>query len=85
VAALVIGVFVFLSTVTGSWTARYVTPMKQPVFSADLETVNYRRTTDTVVTFGFQLKFITDPQLLFFTWLGYLVSAYYPNIDDVRY
>jgi hypothetical protein len=28
---------------------------------------------------------ITDPQLLFFTWLGYLASAYYPNIGDVRY
>jgi len=56
VAALVIGPFVFLNTVTGSWPARYVTPIKQPVFSANLKTVNYRRTTDAVVTFGFQLE-----------------------------
>lgn len=38
VAALVIGSFVFLNTVTGSWPARYVTPIKQPVFSANLKT-----------------------------------------------
>jgi hypothetical protein len=28
---------------------------------------------------------ITDPQIVFFTWLCYLAFACYPNIGEVRY
>jgi hypothetical protein len=56
VAASVIGAFVVLNSVTGSWPARYVTPIKEPVFGINLKTVNLRITADTVVTFGSQFK-----------------------------
>lgn len=54
VEALVVSAFVILNTVTGSWPARYGTPIC--VLCKCKDSVNYRRTTDTVVTFGFQLK-----------------------------
>jgi hypothetical protein len=54
--ASVIGAFVFLNSATGSWPARYVKPIKEPVFCRNLKTVNLRITADTVVTFGSQFK-----------------------------